>query len=128
MEEISDIATVNDIQKMVNTFYDKIKEDELLGPIFNERIQDHWTMHLETMYKFWGNLLFGNNTYHGRPFPPHATLPINQEHFEQWVKVFVLNIDIHFKGPKTEEAKTRAQSIAAIFQHKIESMRADTNS
>ena len=40
---------------MVNTFYDKIKEDELLGPIFNERIQDRWASHLETMYKFWEN-------------------------------------------------------------------------
>jgi hemoglobin len=122
MEHVKDIKTVEDIKVMVNTFYDKIKQDELLGPIFNERIQDRWAIHLETMYKFWENLLFGNNTYHGRPFPPHATLPIGFEHFQQWLTIFTSNIDQHFKGPKTEEAKIRAQSIASIFHHKIQSI------
>ena len=32
--------TLNDIKLLVNSFYEKVRKDKLLAPIFNERIQD----------------------------------------------------------------------------------------
>ena len=42
MAEQTEILTLVDIKLLVDTFYDRIREDKLLGPIFNERIQDRW--------------------------------------------------------------------------------------
>ncbi len=123
MNKLHDILTKEDIIIMVDSFYTKIREDELLGPIFSDKIEDRWEKHLATMYNFWENLLFGNNTYQGHPFPPHMNLPIGLEHFERWLQIFHHNLDEQFSGPKTEEAKTRAASIASIFHHKIEAIR-----
>lgn len=127
MTALHDIQNTDDIKTMVDSFYAKIREDELLGPIFNQRIEDRWETHLQTMYNFWENLLFGNNTYHGRPFPPHATMPIDLEHFERWLMLFASNLDEHFSGPKADEARFRATNIANVFYHKISAIRGEIN-
>lgn len=104
---------------MVNSFYVLVKKDELLGPIFNDIAQLDWESHLPKMCQFWESILFGAATYQGRPFPKHAVLPISPEHFERWVALFTKSVNRLFAGPKTEEAKFRAQSIAGIFQSKL---------
>lgn len=115
-----DIATMADIQLMVDTFYDKIRQDELLGPVFGERIApDAWTPHLETMYKFWGAQLLGIMEYHGRPFPKHRTLPIDGKHFDQWLLLFNQTLDELFEGPRASTARVKARSIAQVFLGKI---------
>src|SRR5436190_13745093 len=42
MKETKDIMTLEDIRKLVDTFYEKVRQDALLAPIFNERIQNGW--------------------------------------------------------------------------------------
>ncbi|HEV8082029.1 MAG TPA: group III truncated hemoglobin [Chitinophagaceae bacterium] len=73
MDDIKEIISLDDIKKLVDTFYDKVRRDQLIGPIFNGRIQDRWPQHLEKMYTFWQTVLLGEHTYFGTPFPPHAT-------------------------------------------------------
>ena len=104
----------------VNRFYDKIRADELLGPIFNERIQDRWPEHLEKMYRFWQTVLLGEHTYFGSPFPPHAQLRVGPEHFAKWMELFNPTIDELFTGEKAAEAKWRAAKMAELFEMKIE--------
>ncbi|MCB1175928.1 MAG: hypothetical protein KDK39_20300, partial [Leptospiraceae bacterium] len=53
-------------------------------------------------------------------FPPHASLRIGDAHFERWVLLFNQTLDEHFHGQKTEEARWRAQKMAALFASKIE--------
>ena len=115
-----DITTLVDIKTMVNSFYSQVRENELIGPIFDEVIQDRWGVHLEKMYTFWQTILFEEHTYFGSPFPPHAKLPVEAKHFEQWVSIFNQNMDNLFEGPKAEEAKWRAAKMAQMFQIKIE--------
>lgn len=115
-----DITTLDDIKTMVNSFYSQVRENELIGPIFDEVIQDRWGIHLEKMYSFWQTILFEEHTYFGSPFPPHAKLPVEAKHFEQWVSIFNQNMDNLFEGPKAEEAKWRAAKMAQMFQIKIE--------
>lgn len=115
-----DITTLEDIKTMVNSFYSQVRENELIGPIFDEVIRDRWGVHLEKMYTFWQTILFEEHTYFGSPFPPHAKLPVSAIHFEQWVTIFNQNMDNLFEGPKADEAKWRAEKMAQMFQIKIE--------
>lgn len=86
-----DIATLKDVQLVVDTFYDKIRKDDLLATIFDEVIQDRWPMHLEKMYSFWSTVLLDDKSYRGAPFVPHATLPVSKEHFNRWLELFFCN-------------------------------------
>lgn len=49
----TDIITIDDIKHLVNSFYDKVRQDDLLADIFNNKIEDRWPIHLEKMYRFW---------------------------------------------------------------------------
>lgn len=118
-----DIETFEDIKLLVDSFYALVREDDFIGPIFSEQIQDRWPDHLNTMYTFWETLLLGNHTYTGKPFPPHAQLPIDQQHFERWLSLFEKTLNKLFSGKKTEEAIWRAQNIATMFQRKIKYIR-----
>ena len=120
MEETKDIKKLEDIKKLVDTFYEKVRRDELLAPIFNERIQEHWPQHLEKMYTFWQTVLLNEKTYYGTPFPPHAQLPVSKSHFERWIELFNITVDELFQGEKSKEAKWRAEKMADMFQSKIE--------
>jgi|SRR5215217_6071648 len=113
-----DITTIEDIQLLVNTFYGGVQNDSLIGPIFNNIIQD-WTPHLEKMYTFWQTVLLGNHTYFGSPFPPHAKLPVQPEHFERWLFLWRSTVDMFFKGEVAEEAKWRGKAMADMFMAKI---------
>ncbi len=118
-----DIEDINDIKKMVNTFYGKVRKDDLIEPIFNEKIQNHWDEHLTKLHSFWQSILLGEQTYNGFPFPPHAQLPIDKEHFDRWLSLFTETVDNLFVGPISTEAKNRAYKIADVFQDKLDYIR-----
>ena len=118
-EEKKDILSLEDIKLLVDTFYDKVRKDELIGPIFDERIQDRWPQHLAKMYTFWQTVLLGEHTYYGSPFPPHAQLPVEKEHFENWLALFSQTLDELFTGKVAKEAMWRANRMAEMFQYKI---------
>lgn len=119
MDAPKQILNLEDVKLLVDTFYTKVRADKLLGPVFNERIKDRWPVHLEKMYSFWQTTLLGEHTYSGRPFPPHATLPVGHQHFVRWVALFTETIDELFTGEKAEEAKWRAGKIAEMFELKV---------
>lgn len=120
MEIKKNIIKLEDIKMLVMSFYHKVQEDELLAPIFNQRIGDKWPEHMEKMYRFWQTILLDEHTYFGSPFAPHANLPIDKSHFIRWMSLFNETIDEHFTGQKAEEARWRAGKMAEMFQYKIE--------
>ncbi|MCE3259125.1 MAG: globin [Bacteroidetes bacterium] len=115
-----DITSLDDVKLMVDTFYQRVRENELLGPIFNERLNNRWPEHLEKMYRFWQTILLDEHTYHGAPFPPHAAMALSKAHFETWLNIFVSTVDELFEGEVANEAKHRGTLMAAIFNSKIE--------
>jgi hemoglobin len=119
MKEQKDILNIEDIKILVDTFYGKIRQDEILADIFNGIIQENWSKHLEKMYRFWQTVLLSEHTYNGSPFAPHAKMPIGEEHFNRWKKLFFETVDESFVGDKAEEAKWRAEKMAEMFQIKI---------
>lgn len=118
-----DISNIEDIKILVNTFYDKVQKDDLIGPIFNEKMMNRWPEHLEKMYRFWQTILLEEHTYSGSPFPPHKQLPVNQSHFDRWMEIFTSTVDSLFVGKLAEEAKVRAANMAYMFNYKIEYFR-----
>jgi len=115
----SEILTLDDIKILVDTFYDHIKVDAMLGPIFNERIDGRWPIHLEKMYRFWQTVLLEEHTYFGSPFPPHRRLPVEAEHFARWMALFTKTVNELFVGEKAKEAIWRAGKMAEMFEAKI---------
>lgn len=115
----SDIATSEDIKTLVDAFYQKVNRDDLLSPIFTAIVGGRWDEHLPVMYKFWDSMLLGAGSYQGAPFPKHAALPLEQQHFERWLTLFSETLDENFSGPKSTEAKSRALCIADTFARRM---------
>jgi hemoglobin len=82
-------VTETSIADMVDTFYNKVRGDQLLGPIFAEAIGDDWGLHLKKMKAFWSSVLLASRTYKGNPMIAHLKLPrLSQPHFERWLQLW----------------------------------------
>ncbi len=76
------------VDHFVETFYGKIQQDDLLGPIFNERIAD-WPAHLARMKAFWRSVLHNSGEFAGNPMLKHIVIPgIEPRHFSHWLELF----------------------------------------
>ncbi|WP_426025137.1 group III truncated hemoglobin [Brevundimonas sp. TSRC1-1] len=75
------------IDALVETFYARVRDDLLIGPIFADRITD-WGPHLGQMKLFWSSVALSTGVYQGRPMPKHLPLPIDARHFDRWLEVF----------------------------------------
>lgn len=75
------------IRQLVHGFYDRVREDSILGPVFNARIDD-WSAHLARMCDFWSSVALLTGRYHGQPMVKHAFLPVDFRHFDRWLHLF----------------------------------------
>ncbi len=116
MKEIKGRA---EVIELVDAFYNKVNEDPLLSPVFNQIAAVNWEAHLPKMYNFWESLLFGAHTYKGKPFDHHLQLPLTARHFERWVELFNETLNERFTGEKAEEARMKATNIAGVFRFKL---------
>ncbi|WBY03816.1 group III truncated hemoglobin [Ramlibacter tataouinensis] len=83
-----DLCTEDEVQRLVHDFYAKVRQDPLLGPVFDAHIQD-WTPHLARMVDFWSSALRGTARFRGTPMPKHVALPeLNPELFRRWLSLF----------------------------------------
>lgn len=114
-----DLQPTDDIELLVDTFYGKVHNDDLLGPIFNEALQEEWPVHLNKMYNFWHTVLLDDPLYFGNPFLPHVDLPNGKHYFDHWLKLFHSTLDQLFEGEKTEETKRQVNRMTEMFHHTI---------
>jgi hemoglobin len=123
---LTDIKNKDDIKLLVDTFYGKIRENELLGPIFIDLAQVNWEKHLPKMYNFWNMILFDEPGYEGHPLRPHLIInqvqPLTPFHFDTWLNMFDATVDELFEGEKADEIKTRAKNVAMSWAYKIDYM------
>lgn len=113
------IQNRSDISLLVNRFYGKIREDGLLGPIFNYHIAEHqWPEHLSKLTDFWETNLFGVAKFKGSPSAKHLKVDrqqghtIKQDHFARWLHLWFETIDELFEGELAAKAKASAQKMA----------------
>lgn len=120
MPQQPDIRGPEDISTLITAFYAKARFDPLLAHFFTHV---DWAHHTPRIEAFWNTLLFGDKSYQGDPMSPHVALhqrlPMEAVHFQRWVELFSNTVDELFAGPKAEEAKQRARSIAGVMVHKV---------
>jgi hemoglobin len=100
----------------VHSFYARIREDAVLGPIFEERIGDSWDAHLATMVDFWSSLTLMSGRYGGKPHVAHFGLGLTVEHFERWLALFEEVVNAYCAGPAAALFIGRARRVADSLQ------------
>ena len=75
------------IDRLIRGFYARVRDDDVLGPIFAEKIED-WEPHLQKMRAFWSSVALMSGRYHGQPMAKHLPLPIDARHFDRWLALF----------------------------------------
>jgi hemoglobin len=115
-----DIQSRTDIQTLVTQFYDKLAQSDKVKHIFFDRLGDgDWIPHLQRIVDFWETVLLGATTYTGQSFAPHASMNLEQTHFDEWLHLFNTTVDELFEGPVATDAKKRAHTMAVLFMSKI---------
>jgi len=124
----TDIENREDIALLVREFYNKIRKDNILGPIFNGMILD-WSTHLDHLTTFWESSLFMTKTikkrYSGNPIEAHLKVDaftdytINETHFGIWLNYWMQTIDQLFEGEVANNAKRRARKMATFIHLKL---------
>lgn len=114
-----DIRNSEDIRLLVQTFYERVKHDELLSAVINERTISNWPDHLALISAFWQTILLDNNQYNGRPDEKHLDLPITSHHFDRWITIFHLTLADLYEGKIADEAKFHAHRMAEVFRTKL---------
>ena len=121
---IHDIQTRDDIVLLVDSFYQKVKSNLVIGHIFVEVANVNWENHLPVMYSFWAGVLLGEQSYEGNPMLKHIALskktPMTEVEFSEWLLLFTRTVDELFSGDKASEAKIRAGNISRLMMYKIQ--------
>ncbi len=112
------------IDHLVEAFYAKIRDDDLLGPIFAERITD-WPMHLSRMKGFWRSILHNSGEFSGNPMLKHLSIPgLELAHFAHWLDLFYATLrDLEEHPAATALVGRRARMIADSLLTAIEMRR-----
>lgn len=103
------------IRRLVHSFYAKVRNDEMLGPVFAAHIVD-WDPHLERMCEFWSSVALLSGRYHGRPMEKHLPLPVDAEHFDRWLMLFEETARELCSTPAAEHFIERARNIAESLE------------
>lgn len=113
-----------DIELLINSFYQKVIKDETIGFFFNDIAKVNWDSHLPKMYSFWESILFGQMTYKGNPmavhFPINEIEPMEMRHFEKWIELWKKTIEENFVGENADMAIYKAENIAKLMAYKME--------
>jgi len=118
-----DIQGREEIVQLVDRFYDKVRRDELIGPVFNDVAKVDWSTHLPKLYAFWQTVLFGNGGFRGNPLGVHFRLvqetDMEWPRFERWLALFHETVDELFEGPKAGHIKRIAEDMAYVIHSRI---------
>jgi hemoglobin len=84
----TELCREDEIATMVHRFYDSVRRDPALGPVFDAHVAD-WDHHLAKMCDFWSSVLLGTARYRGTPMPKHVRLPdLTPALFRRWLELF----------------------------------------
>ncbi|WP_430612753.1 group III truncated hemoglobin [Flavobacterium sp. JP2137] len=123
-QALPDVTERSQLSFIVTTFYDAVRQDAELGPIFNATITE-WDEHLEKITDFWATHIFGDKTYTGNPVLAHQQLDqqfdesISPHHFGTWLFYWLQTINTHFSGPNAETLKDKSRKMQTILYMKI---------
>ncbi|MBJ9623487.1 group III truncated hemoglobin [Burkholderia multivorans] len=89
--------TEDNIRDLVYAFYDRVRADPLLGPVFDTKLAGRWDEHLPKMVSFWSSLVLGTKRYRGNVQQAHQPLEgIEPAHFSRWLSLFLNTVDTRY--------------------------------
>lgn len=108
------------IRAVVHSFYTKVRRDDLLGPVFEPHLADHWPGHMETMVDFWSTILLSSKRYQGQPLPKHRALGhLPPGLWGRWLELFAATVHEETSGTAAEVFVQRAQQIAGHLSRRL---------
>lgn len=120
------VVTEEIIETLVRAFYDRVRADALLGPIFADKVTGDWEPHLQTMMAFWSSVMLSSGRFKGQPMQKHAAIPdLHSEHFSHWLSLFQKTANDVCDEPVAKAFVSKAQNIAASLQHGLSIRPAD---
>ncbi len=123
MSEKPDITGRPEIESLVNRFYEKVRADDLIGPVFNDVAKVDWDTHLPRLYAFWQTVLFGDGGFRGSPLGIHFKLvgetAMDWPRFERWLVLFEETVDELFAGERADHIKRIANDMAHVIYSRI---------
>ena len=121
-----DLCTEEEIVQLVYGFYDAVRADAVLGPIFNQHVKN-WDTHLPVMVDFWSSALRGTARFRGSPMPKHAALPgLSIELFQHWLALFRETTATLPNAALAEKANDLAKRIAQSLWYGYQTSQAGT--
>ena len=102
-------ATISEesLQALVHAFYAKVRQDPLIGPVFNGAIAN-WDEHLNKLQAFWSSVMLGSGRYQGRPMPAHIKHAhvISRLSFQRWLLLWGETTDAYsIRRPRSDAGK-----------------------
>ena len=120
-----DLCTEEEVTRLVHSFYGGVRQDTVLGPIFEAHISQ-WDRHLATMVDFWSAALRGTARFRGAPMPKHAALPgLDAQLFQRWLALFRQTTATLGNDAMAERANELAGRIAESLWYGYQASRAD---
>lgn len=109
--------TEDNIRELVYAFYDRVRDDALLGPVFDGMLAGRWDDHLPKMCRFWTSLVLGAKTYRGNVQQVHQPLPgIEPRHFSRWLYLFLDTVESRYRPAAAVQFMEPALRIAQSLQ------------
>ena len=105
------------IECVIRAFYDKVRRDPMLAPVFAKAIPGDWEPHLQTMFAFWSSVMMMSGRYHGQTVPKHQALAgVTPAHFARWLELFGETASEHCEPAAAALFADRAQMIAGSLK------------
>ncbi|HKX22809.1 MAG TPA: group III truncated hemoglobin [Rhizorhapis sp.] len=105
------------LKPVVRRFYERVREDAELGPIFNDAIKD-WPEHLEKLSAFWNSVMLGTGSYKGNPVAAHLKHRdrITPQLFDRWLSLWNRTATELLPGEEAAALQEKAKRIAESLQ------------
>lgn len=114
-----DIGQIDEpgLERLVAAFYARVREDDELGPIFNDAIAD-WPEHLEKLTAFWSSVMLTSGRYKGQPVPAHLkhVARITPALFDRWLGLWAQTTDELMTPTAAAALQAKAERIAESLQ------------
>lgn len=113
LSELDDPA----LRRVVDAFYDRVRTDPLIGPVFNDAIHD-WPAHLVLLGDFWSSVMLTSGLYKGRPVPAHFRHRdrITPAMFERWLALWAETTNERMEPDAAAALQDKAGRIAESLQ------------
>ena len=121
--KMNDITNREDLMQLMESFYHKALQDDIIGYFFTEVAPLKMETHIPLIVDFWETIVFDKAKYQRNVFGVHEHLhqlsAFKDEHFNRWVFLFKETINEQFLGEKAEMIKQKAESIATVMKIKL---------